>query len=325
MVYSSNAVKKRSIQTGSTWVDRANTRILRGSAGSKIGSHLRIASALVVLLLSSMYAMGQTTAGTILGTVAEQSGAVITNTQVVLTNIGTGATVDTKTNGSGFYQFVNVPPGSYRVTVSKEGFKTVSREPIDLQVEGSVQINLALEVGAQSQKVTVTARTPLIRAETTSLGMVIDQRETTELPLNGRNPFNLAALTPSVIQQGQVSSTPTGQNPFGFANLQIGGGFANQSISYLDGAPLNTEYINNTALVPTQDSLQEFKVDVNNLGPQYGRLAGGAIQFRTKSGTNSLHGSAWEFLRNKVLNSNTFFGNQAHLRRPAFTQNQYCF
>jgi hypothetical protein len=325
MVYSSNGIKKRSIQPGSTLADLANTQVSRRGAAGKIGSYVRIASALVVLLLSSMYMMAQTTAGTILGTVAEQSGAVIPDTQVVLTNIGTGATVNTKTNGSGFYQFVNVPPGSYRVTVSKEGFKTVTREPVDLQVEGSVQINLALEVGSQSQKVTVTARTPLIRAETTSLGTVIDQRETTELPLNGRNPFNLTALTPSVVPQGQVGLNPTGQNPFGFANLQIGGGMANQSMSYLDGAPLNTEYINNTALVPTQDSLQEFKVDTNNLGPQYGRLAGGAIQFRTKSGTNALHGSAWEFLRNKVLDANTYFNNQAHIGRGAFTQNQYGF
>ena len=325
VMYSNSTRKKRSIATGNTETHRADAQISRLGAKAKISSYVRIASALVVLLLASMYTLAQSTSGTILGTVSEQSGAVIPATAVVLTNIGTGATVNTVTNGSGFYQFVNVPPGSYRVTVTKEGFKTVTREPIDLQVEGSLQINLALEVGSQSQKVTVTARTPLIRAETTSLGLVIDQRETTELPLNGRNPFNLAALTPSVIQQGQVNSTPTGQNPFGFANLQIGGGFANQSLSYLDGAPLNTEYINNTALVPTQDSLQEFKVDVNNLGPQYGRLAGGAIQFRTKSGTNQLHGSAWEFLRNKVLDANTFFNNQAHIGRGAFTQNQYGF
>lgn len=325
MKRSNKARKKRLVETELATVGRADGQTSGRSSGTKVGSYVRIAAALIVLMLSSMYALAQTTAGTILGTVSEQSGAVVTDTQVVLTNIGTGATVNTVTNGSGFYQFVNVPPGSYRVTVSKQGFKTVTREPIDLQVEGQVQINLSLEVGSQSQKVTVTARTPLIRAETTSLGMVIDQRETTELPLNGRNPFNLAALTPSVIQQGQVQLNPTGQNPFGFANLQIGGGFANQSLSYLDGAPLNTEYINNTALVPTQDSLQEFKVDVNNLGPQYGRLAGGAIQFRTKSGTNQLHGSAWEFLRNKVLDANTFFNNQAHIGRGAFTQNQYGF
>jgi hypothetical protein len=133
------------------------------------------------------------------------------------------------------------------------------------------------------------------------------------------------ALVPSVIPQGQSQQTPTGTNPFGWGNYQIGGGFANQSVTYLDGAPVNTEYINLTALIPTQDSLQEFKVLTNNLPPEYGRLAGGAIQFRTKSGTNDIQGTAYEYIRNRVLNANTFFGNQAHLPNPAFTQNQFGF
>lgn len=288
-------------------------------------NYARIAAVLVVLLLTSMYTFAQTTAGTILGNLTEQSGAVVPKTPVTLTNIGTGETRQTVTSGSGYYQFVNVPPGSYRVTVSKPGFETYTREPIDLQVEGSVQINIALQVGSQSQKVTVTARTPLLQAETTSLGAVIDQRETTETPLNGRNPMNLAALVPSVIPQGGAMTNPNGQNPFAWGNYQIGGGMANQSVTFLDGAPVNTEYINITALIPTQDSLQEFKVDTNDLSAEYGRLAGGAIQFRTKSGTNQIHGAAWEYARNRVLNANTYYGNQAHLHRPPFTQNQYGF
>lgn len=288
-------------------------------------SFVRIAWAVVILLLAGGYGRAQTTSGTILGDLTEQSGAVITNTQVTLINIGTTDTRQTMTNGSGFYQFVNVPPGSYRVTVTKQGFKTITREPIDLQVEGSVQINLTMEVGSETQKVTVTARTPMIQAGTVSLGLVVDQRETDEIPLNGRNPMNLTALTPSVVPQGQSMENPNGTNPFAWGNYQIGGGMANQSVTYLDGSSLNVEYDNLTAMVPTQDSLQEFKVDTNNLSPQYGRLAGGAINFRTKSGTNNLHGSLWEFLRNKVLNANDYFSNQAHLARPAFTQNQYGF
>ena len=288
-------------------------------------SIFRITSTVVVLLLASIYGHAQSTSGTILGNLTEQSGAVITNTQVTLTNIGTDDTRQWMTNGSGFYQFVSVPPGNYRIMVAKPGFKTITREPVNLQVEGSVQINLSMEVGSPSQKVTVTARTPLIQAGTISLGAVVDKRETDEIPLNGRNPMNLTALVPSVIPEGQAMQNPTGTNPFAWGNYQIGGGMANQSITFLDGAPLNTEYINITALVPTQDSLQEFKVDTNNLSAEYGHLAGGAINFRTKSGTNNLHGSAWEFLRNKVLNANTYFGNQAHLTRPAFTQNQYGF
>ena len=112
-------------------------------------------------------------------------------------------------------------------------------------------------------------------------------------------------------------------NPFAWGNYQIGGGQANQSASYLDGAPLNTVYGNLTSLVPTQDAIQEFRVQTNNLGPEFGHLAGGAINLTTKSGSNSLHGSAYEFLRNRSLNANTFFNNRAGVQRPAFTQNQY--
>ncbi|MHB2008747.1 MAG: carboxypeptidase-like regulatory domain-containing protein, partial [Acidobacteriaceae bacterium] len=313
------------IQVASTQDGQVKQRFVRKHFTTTSTSFLRIASAVVVLLLASIYGRAQSTAGTILGNLTEQSGAVITNTQVTLTNIATNDTRLTTTNGSGFYQFVNVPPGSYRVTVTKQGFKTITREPVDLEVEGSVQINLEMEVGTESQKVTVTARTPMIQAGTVSLGAVVDQRETDEIPLNGRNPMNLVAMVPSVVAGGQAMQNPTGTNPFAWGDYQIGGGMANQSVTFLDGSPVNTEYINLMALVPTQDSLQEFKVDTNNLSPEYGRLAGGAIQFRTKSGTNNIHGSMWEFLRNKVLNSNTYFGKLAGLPNPAFTQNQYGF
>ena len=283
------------------------------------------AALFIVVLFVTILAQAQTTAGTIVGNLTEQSGAALPETQVTLTNIGTDDTRQTITNQAGFYQFGSIPPGSYRLTVQKQGFKQLTRGPIDLQVASTIQINLAMQVGSESQTVVVTATTPLIEAETTSLGAVVDQRETDEIPLNGRNPMNLTALVPSVVPGGQAMQNPTGTNPFGWGDYQIGGGMANQSVTFLDGSPLNTEYINLMALVPTQDSLQEFKVDTNNLSAEYGRLAGGAINFRTKSGTNDLHGSFWEFLRNKVLNSNTYFGNLAGLGRPAFTQNEYGF
>jgi hypothetical protein len=232
---------------------------------------------------------------------------------------------DTTTNASGFYQFSNLPPGQYRITAQKQGYEQLVRQPIALQVSSTLDIDLQLAVGRETQQVVVTGTTPLIQAESDSLGAVVNQRETNEIPLNGRNPMSLVALVPSVIPQGQAQQTPTGTNPFGWGNYQIGGGFANQGVTYLDGAPVNTEYLNITALIPTQDSLQEFKVLTNNLPPEYGRLAGGAIQFRTKSGTNELRGTAYEYLRNRVLNANTFFGNQVHLPNPAFTQNQYGF
>lgn len=284
---------------------------------------LRVASAVGILLFAAIVARAQSTSGSIFGNLTDSSGAILPSTEVTLTNIKTEDVRQTVTNGSGLYQFVNVPPGSYRITVKKQGFKTITREPVELQVEGSVQINLMMEVGSTTQSVTVTTETPLIQAETASLGAVIDQRETNEIPLDGRNAMNLTALAPSVVPQGGALNNLAGQNPFVAGNYQIGGGLAQQSATFLDGAPLNTEYANVTAFSPSQDSIEQFKVDTSNISPAYGQTAGGIVNFRTKSGTNDIHGDAWEFIRNKVLNSNTYFGSQGSLSRPAFTQNQY--
>jgi hypothetical protein len=286
---------------------------------------LRLLGVFVCLLFSASLTYAQSTFGAIVGNVTDPSGAAIGNTPVTLTNLGTSEKRTDSTNADGLYQFVNLPPGQYSVDVEKAGFKRVLRSPITVQTQTTTKIDVALEVGDVSQTVEVTAQTPLLQPENSSLGQVVDQRKTTELPLNGRNPLNLVALVPSVVPQGGSMSNPNGQNVFAWGNYQIGGGMANQSMVWLDGSPVNGSYLNITALIPTQDSLQEFKVATNNLSPEYGRFAGGVVNFTTKSGTNELHGSAWEFLRNKVLNANTFFNNEAGIARPAFTQNQFGF
>src|SRR5439155_905718 len=151
----------------------------------------------------------------------------------------------------------------------------------------------------------------------------------TESPLNGRNPLALVALVPGVVPQGAPSGgnysggSPVGANPFALGDFQIGGGQAGQSQILLDGVATNGAYLNIVTVVPTQDAIQEFKVQTNNLGPEYGRFAGGVINLATKSGSNSFHGSAYEFLRNKVFDANDFFSNRAGLPVPAFTQNQF--
>jgi hypothetical protein len=281
--------------------------------------------AIAMLLMTAHPATAQTAQGTIVGTLTDASGGVVPHTPITLVNTDTQAKYGSVTDGAGYYQFQNVPPGNYKVTVTKTGFKTLARGPFALQVEGSLRINLALEVGNETQTVTVTASSPLIQAETTSLGTVVDERQATEIPLNGRNPMNLTALVPSVVPQGQSTGNTNSANPFAWGNYQIGGGMANQSATFIDGAPVNTTYINLTALVPTQDSLAEFKVDTNNLTADYGHLAGGAIQFSTKSGTNKLHGAMWEYFRNKVLNANDYWSNNSGTPRGSFSQNQFGF
>ena len=274
-------------------------------------------------IFASSLTYAQTTFGTIVGAVTDASGASVPEAQVTLTNIGTSAKRDTITGTDGLYRFPDVTPGSYRIEVEKQGFNRASREPVNLEVAATIKIDFALRLGAITESIQVTQETPLLQPETSSLGQVVENRLTNELPLNGRNPLNLVALVPSVVPQGQSMGTATGANPHAFGNYSIGGGLAQQSATFLDGAPLNTAYVNDTMLIPTQDSLQEFKVETNNLTAEYGKFAGGVINMSTKGGTNDLHGGGWEFLRNKVLNSADFFSNLAGLQKPAFTQNEF--
>ncbi len=278
-----------------------------------------------MLCMTTITGNAQSSAGAILGTITDQSGAVLPDTVVQLVNQATGTKDEATSNASGYYQFPVVQPGTYKMVIQKQGFKTMSRPGVILQNQARIQVDLSLTVGASTETVEVTASSPLIQADNVSLGTVIDERQTNELPLNGRNPMNLTALVASVIPLGQTQGSPTGVNPLAWGNYQIGGGMAGQNNVFLDGAPDWGIYDHNIEIIPTQDSIAEFKVETNNLSAEYGRLAGGAIQFTTKSGSKDLHGSAWEFIRNKVFNANTWFANNGGAARPAFTQNQYGF
>jgi len=283
----------------------------------------RFLCALGILLLWCSAALGQTTFGSIAGSVSDPTGAIIPGAEITLTNLGTAEKRVEPSNSDGLYQFVNLVPGRYRIDVEKEGFKHFVREPIVVEVQNVVRIDVTLDLGSLTQRVEVAAQTPLLQPQTSDLGQVVEERKATELPLNGRNPFNLAALVPSVIPLGGALANPTGQNLSAMGNYMIGGAMAGQGAIYVDGVPVNTVGWGDVSLVPTQDSIQEFKVQTNNLSAEWGRFAGGVINFTTKSGSNVLHGTAYEFLRNRVLNANTFFGNAGGLDRPPFVQNQF--
>ena len=288
-----------------------------------------VLAAMILLVLTTPVVWSQNVYGTITGTITDSSGASVAGVSVTLTNIAREDKRTAQTNDSGNYAFVNLLPGNYRLEAEKAGFKKLVREPIDIEVESGLRIDLAMEVGQLSQTVEVTAQSVQLQPESTSLGQVIGPRTTTELPLNGRNPLALVALTAGVVPQGQPSAgnsstgNPVGANPFAAGDFQIGGGQAGQSQILIDGVPTNGAYLNVVTLIPTQDAVQEFKVQTNNLGPEFGRFAGGVINLSIKSGTDAFHGTLYEFLRNKVLNANDFFSNEGGVPRPAFTQNQF--
>ena len=271
----------------------------------------------------------QTSYGSIAGTVTDASGAAIADAQVTITNAASGEKREQPTGADGLYNFVNLIPGIYRVEAEKTGFKRVVRPDVIVQVEQTVRIDLTLQVGEASQTIEVTGETPLLQPETSSLGQVIEGRKIAELPLNGRNVFNLITLAPSVVPQGSAGGTPVGVNPFGWGNYQVNGSFGNESAEYLDGQPLNIGYINLPVIIPTQDSIEEFKVQTSNTGADWGKFSGGVMNFSTKSGTNSLHGEAYEYLRNRVLDANDPFNKASELSKGlknkagAFTQNQF--
>jgi len=273
--------------------------------------------------------LAQSTYGSIAGAITDSSGAAIADAQVTLSNLGTAEKRTQTTGSDGLYSFVNLFPGRYKVEVEKSGFKRFTRPEVVVEVNQSARIDATLQVGDVTQTVEVTGETPLLQAETSSLGQVIDEREANELPLNGRNVFNLAELAPSVVPQGSTLGNIVGKNPFDLGNFQVGGSFANQGAEYLDGQPLNIGYINVPLVVPTQDSIGEFKVQYNNLGPEWGKFSGGVINFSTKSGTNTWHGEAYEFLRAKILNANDPFLKAQEVRLgqknqpPPYTQNQF--
>jgi hypothetical protein len=265
----------------------------------------------------------QSTHASLTGRVTDPKKAVITGASVTVINTGTGIHYQGITNETGEYYVTDLPPGRYRIEVEKLGFKAVIQSGVILHVQDALEVNFEMMLGSASESVTVAGESSPIDTETSTVGTVVEQRKANELPLNGRNVFNLIVLAPSVIPQGSSTGTPVGVNPFGWGNYQVSGSFGNQSAEYLDGQPLNIGYINLPVLIPTQDSIQEFKVQTSNLGAEWGRFAGGVTNLSTKGGTNYLHGEVYEYLRNRIFNANDYFLNATGKPRPPWVQNQF--
>ncbi len=287
---------------------------------------IKILCVFAILLFAWSVASGQTTFGSMAGTVTDPTGAVLPGVHVTLANLATNARYVTTTNADGVYAFVNVLPGNYQLSAEGPNFKTFTRSPLTIQVQQAYKVGVVMEVGAVTEKVEVTSETPLLETQSSSLGQVIAGRAVSETPLNGRNIFQLMGLVPSVVPQGNTQVTaglPQMNGLTAWNNYQINGAWGNESAIYLDGVPLNLSYLNAPSFNPTVDSIQEFKVQTNNLGPEWGNFAGGVLNLSTKSGSNQFHGEVYEYHRNKVLNANTFFNNRAGIKRPPYVQNQF--
>lgn len=272
----------------------------------------------------------QVTFGSVTGTVVDSSASTISGATVKLTNLGTNETRTMQTGGGGIFAFPNLIAGLYRVEVEAAGFKRFIQENVAVQVGVSTRVDATLQVGTVAQTIVVTTEAPPLQTDNASLGTTISQEEVQSIPLSGRNINNMLTLVPGVVAGGDtygnaVSNQANGArtNSIGFGNYAIGGGFGNQSQFYVDGVSSNGPANNLNSYIPSQDVVQEFRVETNNVPAEYGNYAGGVVNITTKSGTNTFHGTAYEYLRNKVLNANDYFSNFNELPRAPLIQNQF--
>ncbi len=276
-----------------------------------------------VLLAGSVFA--QEFRATITGRVVDSTDAVIPGAAVVVRNTETNEATSAVTDAHGNYTAPFLRPGPYTISVEAPGFNKVTRSGLVLNVGQTATVNIALEVGAVSQEISVVAATPLLETSKADRGSVIDRQRVAELPLIFRNPFMLSQMVAGVIHAG----TPIWQRPFdngAIADWAMTGGRKRGTEYLLDGSPNNAQAGgNNLAYVPPVDSVQEFKIQTNIYDAQYGKTDGGIVNVLLKSGTNQLHGAIYEFARRTGWDANTFQNNARRLPRTEHILDHYGF
>ncbi|MEO6981575.1 MAG: carboxypeptidase regulatory-like domain-containing protein, partial [Edaphobacter sp.] len=264
-------------------------------------AHLFTLIALVGMLAVS--AMAQTTTGSIYGTVADASGAIIPDSAVTVKNLQTGETHSTKSNTSGNYIFPVLEPGDYSAVAKVAGFQTVEQNHIRLDASRNVHVSFSLPVGSQDQTVTVSAATTLVDTRGSQLGETVDQKQIQDLPLNGRNVYDLVQMVPGVTNYSPAKDG----GDSGGTTFQVNGNRPNDNSYYLDGVFDTNIYRNGGSNMPNPDALQEFRILTSNFDAEYGREPGGVVNAITRSGSNKFHGGVYDYIRNNVLNSKSYF------------------
>ena len=261
---------------------------------------------LAALILFTAVASAQDATGKITGIVTDPSGAVIPGVKVTVKNVATTVSHQAVTDASGFYQVLQLPIGHYRVTAETSGFQTKTVDsPTALEINRTLRIDVQLTVGSLTSEVTVQGNASVVETENQTIGDTVSGRAIFELPLNGRNTLDLIGTMPGV--------TPTNPDSTASGNYSIGGG-RTDSVTYLLDGGLNNDLLSNNAVVnPNPDAIAEFRVLESNYSAEYGRNAGGVVSEVMKSGTNNVHGTLYDYLRNNFFDANSFFHNEQGL------------
>ncbi|HEY2546607.1 MAG TPA: carboxypeptidase regulatory-like domain-containing protein [Candidatus Acidoferrum sp.] len=262
----------------------------------------------------------QDATGRVTGIVYDPSGAVIADAHVTVTNVATHISREATSDSTGFYQVLALPVGYYTVAVQHQGFRSLTTEQSKLEINQTLKIDVKLEVGSSTETVTVESDAGTVETINPTLGSTVSERTVQDMPLNGRNALDLALLQPGVLPADNPANASGGTGGLQFS---IGGGRSDSNTFVLDGG-LNNDLLDNGVVYnPNPDSIQEFRVLTSNFTAEYGRSAGGIVTEVTKSGTNAIHGSAYDFVRNTAFDANNFFSNLNGDPRQVLHRNQY--
>jgi hypothetical protein len=297
--------------------------------------HFNRFAVLTTLLMLAVVtiSLAQMETATLSGKVTDQKGGIVAGAQLIVTNVGTNVSLRGATNQLGLYVIGSLPPGEYRVSVSKDGFKTINLSDLVLTVQDMVSRNFELQVGSVSESVTVLADVADVRTSP-AVSTVVDQKLVGELPLNGRSFQTLFQLTPGVVT--------TVSNGLDQGQFSVNGQRANANYLMIDGAsgnvgvasgsnlgqgsggsvPAYNAFGGTNSLVST-DGVQEFAIQTSSYAPEFGRSPGAQISVVTKSGTNQFHGDAFDYVRNDIFDANDWFANHEGLKRSALRQNDF--
>lgn len=279
-------------------------------------------------LVAAGSSVAQSGGGSIVGTVKDPAGAAVPNVRVTIHNQGTNQETEATTNAEGYYEFPLLPVGQYRISATAKDFDKIQGEAFDLSAGTRPRIDLTLKVGSVNQTVEVNATAPLLNTTTTDLGVVMSRDRIEELPLNGRNFQDLVSLQPGVISGSTSSAGSRG-------GIAFNGSTSLGTNILLDGVDMTFGEVNGSASFQSAgggrtllngvsvEAIQEFKSTGSAYSAEYGRSGGGVLTIVTRSGTNSLHGTLFEYFRNDKLNANDFFSNRAGLPKTPLRWNQY--
>ena len=265
-------------------------------------------------LLATLAAYSQVSTATLTGQVTDPSHARIPGAAIKVTNEETGVALSETTNQQGEYTFALLPPGHYRVDATVNGFRTYSRAGIVLEIGRVVPLDLAMELGSSNEVVKVMAEAPLLESESSMVSQLIENKTIVDMPINGQRVADLAAL---------VGNTTVVQSGINYPRLQTSGGRADQQNWQIDGVNAGNILLDNpqTNFNPPVEAIQEFRILQNNYSAEYGNTTSGVVSFSTKSGTNELHGTLYEFFRNDQLDAENFFA----VTKPPLRWNTYGF